>query len=107
MINVIMPKKKQGHVITEGHPGFGGIWPEYVVPNKDDSRCSCLALNTLANHGNVLYFQYQRLFFLTADISLKAYYHMIGRTFNSKKWVKPYEIHIISHQHFVILFLIM
>jgi len=63
MINVITPKKKQGHVVPEGHPGFGGIWPEYVAPNKDDSRCSCPALNTLANHGNVLYFQCRRLFF--------------------------------------------
>lgn len=55
MINIITPKKKQGYVVPEGHPGFGGIWPEYVAPNKDDSRCSCPALNTLANHGNVLF----------------------------------------------------
>ena len=55
MINVITPKKKQGHVVPEGYPGFRGIWPEYVAPNKDDSRCSCPALNTLANHGNVFF----------------------------------------------------
>jgi len=63
------------------------------------------ALNTLANHGNI-FFQGRRLS-LTNDVSLKVYYHMMGRTLNSKKWVKPYEIHKISHQHIVILFLVM
>jgi len=62
VINVITPKKKQGHVVPKGCPGFGGKWPEYIAPNKDDSRCSCPALNALANHGNVLFSELEAFF---------------------------------------------
>ncbi|KAI0062473.1 chloroperoxidase-like protein [Artomyces pyxidatus] len=50
-VNVITPSKKLGHVVPEGHPGAGGVWPEYIPPREGDSRCSCPALNALANHG--------------------------------------------------------
>ncbi|KAF5350438.1 hypothetical protein D9756_008663 [Leucocoprinus leucothites] len=50
-VNVVTPKKKKGHVVPKGHPGFGGQWPEYVAPKEGDSRCACPALNALANHG--------------------------------------------------------
>jgi len=29
----------------------GGDWPEYIAPGDGDSRCSCPALNAMANHG--------------------------------------------------------
>ncbi|TFY73972.1 heme-thiolate peroxidase [Hericium alpestre] len=40
-----------GKLIPPGHPGFRGRWPEFMPPGKDDSRCSCSALNAMANHG--------------------------------------------------------
>jgi len=49
--NQVLPKRKEGHVVPEGHPGFGGIWPEYIPPNEGDSRCCCPGLNAFANHG--------------------------------------------------------
>lgn len=49
--NQVMPKRKVGHMVPEGHPGFGGKWPEYIPPKEGDSRCACPALNALANHG--------------------------------------------------------
>jgi len=51
LTNQVLPKRKEGHVVPEGHPGFGGVWPEYVPPEEGDSRCACPALNALANHG--------------------------------------------------------
>ncbi|PIL29009.1 hypothetical protein GSI_09056 [Ganoderma sinense ZZ0214-1] len=51
LFNLLTPDHKAGHVIPEGHPGFGGKWPGYVPPGDDDSRCSCPALNAMANHG--------------------------------------------------------
>ena len=51
VINLFTPNLKPGHVVPEGHPGAGGSWPEYVAPKDGDSRCSCPALNAMANHG--------------------------------------------------------
>ena len=51
LLNLLTPDRKAGHVIPEGHPGFGGKWPEYIAPQEGDSRCSCPALNAMANHG--------------------------------------------------------
>ncbi|CDO72103.1 hypothetical protein BN946_scf184962.g46 [Trametes cinnabarina] len=51
LYNLVAPNKPKGHVIPEGHPGFGGKWPEYTPPRNGDSRCSCPALNAMANHG--------------------------------------------------------
>ncbi|KAK0205181.1 Chloroperoxidase [Desarmillaria ectypa] len=51
LFNLLTPNLKPGHVVPEGHPGAGGSWPEYMAPREGDSRCSCPALNALANHG--------------------------------------------------------
>ncbi|EJF56466.1 chloroperoxidase-like protein [Dichomitus squalens LYAD-421 SS1] len=51
LFNLLTPDHKAGRLIPEGHPGFGGKWPEYSPPQEGDSRCSCPALNAMANHG--------------------------------------------------------
>ena len=51
LTNLVLPKRKVGRVVLEGHPGFGGEWPEFKPPQEGDSRCACPALNALANHG--------------------------------------------------------
>ncbi len=51
LVNVLTFKRKIGHVTPKGHPGEGGSWPEYIPPRDGYSRCSCPALNALANHG--------------------------------------------------------
>jgi hypothetical protein len=51
LLNLILPNKPVGKVTPKGHPGFGGEWPEYVPRKEGDSRCSCPALNAMANHG--------------------------------------------------------
>lgn len=53
LLNLLTPSRKEGHVIPEGHPGAGGVWPEFVAPKEGDSRCCCPALNAMANHGMV------------------------------------------------------
>ncbi|KAJ3560883.1 heme-thiolate peroxidase [Leucocoprinus birnbaumii] len=49
--NLVLPSRAEGKVTPEGHPGFGGKWPEFVPRKEGDSRCSCPALNAMANHG--------------------------------------------------------
>ena len=51
LLNLVRSKRPLGKVVPEGHPGYGGDWPEYRPPQAGDSRCSCPALNTMANHG--------------------------------------------------------
>lgn len=51
IVNLITPDRPVGHVIPHGHPGAGGKWPAYIAPKQGDSRCSCPALNAMANHG--------------------------------------------------------
>jgi len=51
LLNLVSPSRKVGHVTPAGHPGFDGKWPEWVSPKEGDSRCSCPALNAMANHG--------------------------------------------------------
>ena len=51
LVNVLTFKRKIGYVTPKGHPGEGGSWPEYIPPRDGDSRCSCPALNAMANHG--------------------------------------------------------
>ncbi|KAI0672349.1 chloroperoxidase-like protein [Trametes maxima] len=51
LYNHVVPRRPVGRVVQEGHPGFNGQWPEYVPPATGDSRCSCPALNAMANHG--------------------------------------------------------
>ena len=50
-VNLLTFKRKVGHVTPKGQPGEGGIWPEYTPPRDGESRCSCPALNAMANHG--------------------------------------------------------
>ena len=50
--NLVLPNKP-----VAGHPENGGKWPEYVPRKEGDSRCSCPALNALANHGGYSPFQ--------------------------------------------------
>ncbi|KAI6015113.1 Chloroperoxidase [Pisolithus orientalis] len=49
--NLVRFKRPVGKVTPEGHPGYGGYWPEYRPPKEGDSRCCCPGLNTMANHG--------------------------------------------------------
>jgi len=51
--NLVFPNKSPGQIVPEGHPGFGGKWPEHIPAEEGDSRCSCPALNAMANHGIV------------------------------------------------------
>jgi hypothetical protein len=51
-LNLILPKRRIGHVVPPGAPGEGGKWPEFIPPKEGDSRCACPALNAMANHGN-------------------------------------------------------
>ncbi|KAL4072140.1 Chloroperoxidase [Scleroderma yunnanense] len=51
LLNLLWFRRPLGKVVPEGHPGYGGSWPEYRPPQAGDSRCSCPALNTMANHG--------------------------------------------------------
>ncbi|KAJ3560884.1 heme-thiolate peroxidase [Leucocoprinus birnbaumii] len=51
VLNVMTPNKGKGHVVSEGHAGYRGHWPEYIPPKEGDSRCACPALNAMANHG--------------------------------------------------------
>lgn len=49
--NLVQFSRPVGKVTPEGHPGYGGYWPEYRPAQEGDSRCSCPALNAMANHG--------------------------------------------------------
>ncbi|OBZ76317.1 putative sterigmatocystin biosynthesis peroxidase stcC [Grifola frondosa] len=51
LYNVVAPNRPANHVVPAGYPGAGGLWPQYVAPEEGDSRCSCPALNAMANHG--------------------------------------------------------
>jgi Peroxidase, family 2 len=52
LINVLTFKRKVGRVTPKGHPGEGGIWPEYIPPKPGDIRSACPGLNSMANHGS-------------------------------------------------------
>ena len=49
--NFVLPKKRIDMIGPNAHPEFGGKWPEYVPAMEGDERCSCPAVNALANHG--------------------------------------------------------
>jgi hypothetical protein len=51
LLNIVQRKRRIGHVTPAGHPGYGRYWPEFRPPQEGDSRCSCPALNAMANHG--------------------------------------------------------
>ncbi|KAI0324616.1 chloroperoxidase-like protein [Cubamyces sp. BRFM 1775] len=44
--SLVSPNKPIGRVVHGG-----GQWPQYIPPRQGDSRCSCPALNVMANHG--------------------------------------------------------
>ena len=54
LVNLLTFKRKIASVTPKGHPGAGGNWPEYIPPRDGDSRCSCPALNAMANHGTFI-----------------------------------------------------
>ena len=49
--NLVRFSRPVGKVTPEGHPGYGGYWPEYKPPQEGDSRSCCPGLNAMANHG--------------------------------------------------------
>ncbi|KAF8548982.1 Cloroperoxidase [Imleria badia] len=49
--NIVRFSRPVGKVTPEGHPGYGGHWPEYRPPQEGDSRSCCPGLNAMANHG--------------------------------------------------------
>lgn len=49
--NLVAPNLPANAVVPKGCAGARGVWPEYVPPAEGDSRCSCPALNAMANHG--------------------------------------------------------
>ena len=49
--NLVCFSRPAGKVTPEGHPGYGGYWPEYRPPQEGDSRSCCPGLNAMANHG--------------------------------------------------------
>ncbi|KAH0829073.1 hypothetical protein J3R83DRAFT_2533 [Lanmaoa asiatica] len=49
--NLVRFSRPVGKVTPEGHPGFGGYWPEYRPPQEGESRSCCPGLNAMANHG--------------------------------------------------------
>ena len=51
ILNLVLPKKREGHVVPEGHIGYEGKWGEYIPPKEGDSRSACPGLNAMANHG--------------------------------------------------------
>lgn len=51
LCNVVAPKRPEHAVTPQGFPGAGGLWPTYEPAREGDSRCSCPALNAMANHG--------------------------------------------------------
>lgn len=51
LYNLVAPARPANAVVPAGHPGAGGLWPPFVPPKDGDSRCSCPALNAMANHG--------------------------------------------------------
>ena len=53
-LNIILPKRKSGHVVPAGVPGHNGRWPEYVAPKKGDSRSACPMLNAMVSIADLI-----------------------------------------------------
>ena len=100
VVNFIIPARHEGKVTPEGHPGFGGKWPEFVPPKEGDSRCSCPALNAMANHGKSAI--PVRTFSVYSSLCSQVFYLVMEKTFNSKKWANSSEQHITLLQPSVI-----
>ncbi|TCD65705.1 hypothetical protein EIP91_002281 [Steccherinum ochraceum] len=50
LLNLLLPALPPNGVVPAGKAGAGGLWPTYIPPSTEDSRCSCPALNAMANH---------------------------------------------------------
>ena len=59
IFNAITPGRPANRVVPQGAAGANGLWPQYIAPAAGDSRCSCPALNALANHGALYYYHLQ------------------------------------------------
>lgn len=68
--NIMRFSRPVGKVTPEGHPGYGGHWPEHRLPREGDSRCSCPAINAMANHGTSAPFFHDRCTPRFADLFL-------------------------------------
>ncbi|THH27216.1 heme-thiolate peroxidase [Antrodiella citrinella] len=51
ILNLITQNHAPNRVVPQGYAGANGMWPKYTAPARGDSRCSCPALNAMANHG--------------------------------------------------------
>ncbi|KAI0634203.1 Cloroperoxidase [Trametes polyzona] len=74
LYNLITPDRAVGRVVLQGNAGHGGKWPLWTPASEGDSRCSCPALNAMANHG-----------LLPRDgknISFVELHHAIRKTYN-------------------------
>lgn len=88
LANLVTPSRKAGFVVPEGHPGVGGKWPEFIAPNDGDSRCSCPALNAMANHGTR---RYRMIIIQSTYASLKASSLAMARTSHSRNSITRSE----------------
>ncbi|KAF8654807.1 hypothetical protein AX16_003376 [Volvariella volvacea WC 439] len=106
VINFITPRRKIGHVIPEGHPGFGGKWPEFIPPKPTDSRCACPALNAMANHG-ILPRDGRNISFREMNHKIRATYnfsptfcyfvpHFAAEMLNKSYWTGKFDLEEIS-----------
>ncbi|KAG0703590.1 Chloroperoxidase [Suillus ampliporus] len=88
-LNLIRWKRPIGHVTPEGHPGYGGHWPEFKPPQEGDSRCACPALNAMANHGIISR--------SGRGISIAELNHQVHATFNFSTSFSNYTMHFAAH----------
>jgi hypothetical protein len=52
IINLFLPSRRVGQVVSPGRPGYRGVWPKFIEPTiGNESRSPCPGLNCLANHG--------------------------------------------------------
>jgi hypothetical protein len=75
LLNLVGSKRRIGDVTPEGHPGYGGHWPEFRPPQETDSRCSCPGLNALANHG-IISRSGRAISFVDLDRHVRATYNI-------------------------------
>jgi hypothetical protein len=100
LVNLITFKRKVGRVTPKGQPGEGGVWPEYIPPREGDSRCSCPALNAMANHG-LLFLPF---FFVFISLSLMDKY---GMPLPYPRWHFPLSESLCFSRHCQVSFLAM
>lgn len=93
--NLVRRNRRIGHVTPEGHPGYGGHWPEYRPPNETDSRCSCPALNAMANHG-IISRSGRKISFVEVGYHIRATYNF-SPTFCS--FVPHFAAHMLKRSY--------